>query len=352
MKKIMNLEKVTILLTGLLIGVFGVMLFVWGNPLHTGICISCFMENIAGALGLHHNIRMQYLRPEIMGLVLGSLVIAFWKKEFRPTITKSPLISFVLGIILIIGGAVFVGCPIKVMLNIGRGEIGALFGFFGLITGILIGIQFLKDGYTMGEPQKAPYLNGLIIPGFMLILLLFLIIRPSFILFSTTGPGSLHAPFYISFFVSIIIGVLAQQSRFCVSGSIRNFLLAKDASLLQGTILLLIGVIITNILTNNFEIEFLKKEFIDYYIWGFFSMLLVGWASAFSGGCHFRQLILAGEGNVDSGICVLGMLFGGAIVQNFNIKTTSDGISLNGQITVLIGFIFLIIIGLAMREKD
>ncbi|NJD92473.1 MAG: YedE-related selenium metabolism membrane protein, partial [Geobacter sp.] len=40
-----------ITLSGLLLGTLGVLLSVWGNPENSGICISCFIENSAGALG-------------------------------------------------------------------------------------------------------------------------------------------------------------------------------------------------------------------------------------------------------------------------------------------------------------
>src|SRR5512142_2654836 len=60
------------ILTGAVMGVAGVVLSLLGNPANTGFCVSCFLENIAGSLGLHGNIRMQFIRPEIIGFVLGS----------------------------------------------------------------------------------------------------------------------------------------------------------------------------------------------------------------------------------------------------------------------------------------
>ncbi|MBI5208088.1 MAG: YedE-related selenium metabolism membrane protein, partial [Candidatus Firestonebacteria bacterium] len=345
------IDKILIISTGLFIGVFGVLLFVWGNPKNSGICISCFFENIAGALGLHNNLRMQYLRPEVMGFTLGSFILAFFTKEFKARGSEIPLISFMLGIIMLLGSAVFVGCPIKLMTKIGVGELSAINGIIGLIIGIWIGIQFLRDGFTQGEMHETHALNGLLIPGLMFILLIIFFIKPFFVYFSTEGPGSLHAPVWISLGISLIIGFMAQRSRFCVTGSIRNFILAGNTDLLLGLIFLLTGTFITGILSNNFEIIPWHKEFLYEYLWEFLAMLLVGWASVFAGGCPFRQLILAGEGNVDAGICVLGMLAGGAIVQNLSIQTTETGISFYGQIAVISGLMFLIITGLSQREK-
>jgi YedE family putative selenium metabolism protein len=61
------------ILMGAVIGVGAVLLSYFGNPANTGLCVACFMENVSGALGFHDNVRMQYLRPEIMGFVLGAL---------------------------------------------------------------------------------------------------------------------------------------------------------------------------------------------------------------------------------------------------------------------------------------
>jgi len=71
---------VNLIITGAFIGLAGVLLSYYGNPANTGFCVSCFMENIAGSIGLHGNIRMQFIRPEIIGFVLVAL---FGKKRLN-----------------------------------------------------------------------------------------------------------------------------------------------------------------------------------------------------------------------------------------------------------------------------
>jgi len=44
-----------------------------------GVCVACFIRDIAGGLGLHRASVVQYLRPEIMGFMLGALISAFAK---------------------------------------------------------------------------------------------------------------------------------------------------------------------------------------------------------------------------------------------------------------------------------
>ena len=51
---------------------------------------------------------------------------------------------------------------------------------------------------------------------------------------------------------------------------------------------------------------------------------MVGWGSVLLGGCPLRQLILAGEGNADSAITVLGMIAGAATSHNFGLAGSPD----------------------------
>ena len=59
-----------------------------------GFCLACFIRDITGALGLHRAEVVQYIRPEILGFVLGSFVAAFAFKEFRTRGGSSPLVRF------------------------------------------------------------------------------------------------------------------------------------------------------------------------------------------------------------------------------------------------------------------
>src|SRR5512139_305408 len=100
--------KSIFVVTGAVMGVSGVILSLLGNPANTGFCVSCFMENIAGSLGLHGNVRMQYVRPEIIGFVLGAFLMSLRRREFKALGGSSPLLRFIVGALLIIGCAVFI----------------------------------------------------------------------------------------------------------------------------------------------------------------------------------------------------------------------------------------------------
>ena len=68
----------------------------WGNPPNMGICAACFIRDIAGALGLHSAAVVQYIRPEIIGFILGAFLTSFAFREFRARGGASPMIRFMI----------------------------------------------------------------------------------------------------------------------------------------------------------------------------------------------------------------------------------------------------------------
>ena len=80
-------------------------------------------------------------------------------------------------------------------------------------------------------------------------------------------------------------------------------------------------------------------------LWNALGMLLVGFACVLLGGCPLRQLVLAGEGNTDSALTVVGLLLGAAFAHNFGLASSAAGPTDNGKIAVIIGLIVVIIIG-------
>lgn len=92
------MPKTLIILAGLVTGVLAALLVKWGNPPNMGICIACFIRDITGALGLHRAEAVQYLRPEILGGVLGSFITAYAFREFRARGGSSPLVRFLSGV--------------------------------------------------------------------------------------------------------------------------------------------------------------------------------------------------------------------------------------------------------------
>ena len=82
----MKKEKTTIVVAGVLIGVISAMLVFFGNPANMGFCIACFLRDTTGALGLHSAAAVQYIRPEIIGLVLGACIVSLITKDRKSVV--------------------------------------------------------------------------------------------------------------------------------------------------------------------------------------------------------------------------------------------------------------------------
>ena len=348
-----NISWNTAVITGISLGVFGIWLDILGNPNNSGLCISCFMENIAGALHLHTNIRMSYLRPEIIGLVLGSFLVALAGKKFKVKGGSSPLIRFFMGFYLMVGAAIFIGCPVKSVLRLSLGDLTACFAILGFITGVWFGLQYLRGGFALEKEKELGIANGFAIPLLMIILLFFLILKPAFILFGNQGPATMHAPILISLIAGLIMGGFGQRSTFCMMAGFRNFFIAKDTRLLKGIITFFGVALALAFATGHMHVGLNGQPGSHTaHGWTFLGMFLVGGISVLANGCPFRQIIMAGEGNTDAGLTLLGMMLGGGIVHSWGIRSTIAGPTFLGKIALLTGLIFLITIGIVFRTRN
>jgi len=358
-----------IIFAGAVIGVLAPLLVYWGNPKNMGICVACFERDIAGALGLHRAGVVQYIRPEIIGFVLGALVAAVLFREFRARAGSAPIVRFALGVFAMIGALVFLGCPWRALLRLAGGDLNAILGLSGLVAGVALGALFLRGGYNLGRAQRAPLIIGLVLPAAMIGLLLLAIYTPEFgrdadgnpigpIFESIEGPGSLHPAIWVSLAVGIVVGVLAQRTRFCTMGAIRDVVLIRDTHLLSGVLALLAAAVVTNAVITGFtDQDLLKLGFSgqpvahDNHLWNFMGMALAGLCFALAGGCPGRQLFLAGEGDGDAAVFVLGMISGAAFAHNFNLASSPTGVSPYGPEAVVIGLVVAGAIGFAAMDR-
>ncbi len=337
-----------IFIYGGIIGLIGAILMKLGNPGNMGICVACFYRDIAGALGLHRAEVVQYIRPEIIGFIFGGVLAAILGGEFKSRGGSSPIIRFVLAIFLMFGALVFLGCPLRMILRLANGDLNAIFGLLGYLLGIYIGIHFLKKGYSLGQSTKQTKVSSYIIPTFSILLLLLLLIKPSFIFFSTEGPGSMKAPVLIALSLGLISGFILQRSRICTAGGFRDAILIKDYHFLWGILGIFIFNLIGNLVLNfdSFQISFANQPVAHTnHLWNFLGMVLTGICSILLGGCPLRQTILASEGDSDAGITILGLIVGAAFAHNFQIASSPEGVTPNGKLAVIIGLIVVILIG-------
>lgn len=346
---VVSREKKSLMVAGTIIGIISVVLVLLGNPRNMGFCIACFYRDIAGSLSLHQASVAQYARPEIIGLLLGSMLISIFKKEFKPRGGSSPVFRFIISFFVMIGALVFLGCPFRMILRLAGGDLNAVVGLFGFISGIIAGSVLLNKGFTLGRSYRQSNVEGGAIGGIFEFLLLILLFVPSLLSFSTSGPGSLHAPIIFSLLGGLVVGSLAQRNRFCMAGGIRDIFLFRDFTLLSGLVMVFVAALGMNLVTGNFMLGFEGQSVAHTNVlWNFLGMALVGYGSVLLGGCPLRQTILAGEGNSDSAISVLGMLAGAAFAHNFSLASSPQGPTVGGKVATILGFVLLTTIALTI----
>ncbi|MEW6623719.1 MAG: YedE family putative selenium transporter [Bacillota bacterium] len=337
------MEKVKIIFAGAVVGLLGVLLVLLGNPANMGICLACFLRDISGGLGFHRAAVVQYLRPEISGFILGSFISAFAAKEFKPRGGSSPAVRFFIAVFVMIGALVFLGCPLRMLFRMSAGDLNAWIALPGFIFGIYAGIFFLRRGYSLGKSSTQPKANGFLLPLLAVILLVFLLIKPTFIFFSQEGPGSMTAPAILALAAGLIVGIAAQRTRLCTAGGFRDIILLKDFHLASGIFSLFAAAFIANLIFGKFNLSFMGQPIAHADgLWNFLGMTLAGFGSILLGGCPLRQTILAGEGDSDAAITVLGLIVGAAVAHNFGLASSAAGVTMGGKAAVVIGFAFVL----------
>ena len=131
-------------------------------------------------------------------------------------------------------------------------------------------------------------------------------------------------------------------------------ILIRDSHFLWG----IIGIFVVNLIANlvlNFES--FNLGFVDQpvahadHIWNILGMILTGICSVLLGGCPVRQTILAGEGDADAGITVLGIIIGAAFAHNFGLASSPKGVTSNGKIAVIIGIVVVLVIAISVVKE-
>jgi YedE family putative selenium metabolism protein len=122
-------------------------------------------------------------------------------------------------------------------------------------------------------------------------------------------------------------------------------MLFRDWTLLSGFAAILVSALVMNLVFGKFNPGFDGQPIAHTDgLWNFLGMALVGFGSVLLGGCPLRQLIMAGEGNSDSAITVLGFIAGAAFAHNFGLASSVEGATTGGKAAVVIGLLVCAII--------
>ncbi|MGG7072743.1 YedE family putative selenium transporter [Campylobacter sp. 9BO] len=342
---------------GAALGGLGAILVFLGNPVNMGICAACFLRDSAGALGLHNVGTLQYLRPEIIGLIVGGFLSSiFWTKEFLPSTGSSPFIRFFLGVFAMIGCLVFLGCPWRAFLRIGGGDMSAIAGVAGLVVGVFVGFNFKKLGYGLTKPSQISAGVG-ILPVVIGILLLSALIfglkagENGALFSSAKGPGSMHATIFTSFGIAIIVGILMQKSKFCSTGAF-GLMFKGEFKMFSGVLSIIVFASIVNLALGQYKFGFEDQPIAhNQIIWNFLGMALAGLCFSLSEGCPGKHLVQMGTGNLSSAIFVMGMTAGAAFAHNFMLASSPKGITPFAPYALAVGFIFAVYVGVFNKQR-
>ena len=363
----MNLSdsKKKLALAGVICGVVAACLAYFGNPANMAFCIACFIRDTAGALGMHSAEAVQYARPEIIGLVLGAFLISVATKEYRSTAGSSPMVRFVLGMVLAIGSLVFLGCPLRMIIRMSAGDLNAWVALIGFVLGVGTGVFALKRGFSLGRAHLTNRVSGGVLPGLMLGVLA-LALGTTLLKSSTSGPGSMHAPILLSLAGGLVFGAAAQKSRMCFAGSIRDVILMRNFDLLTIIGGFFVVMLVFNAATGRFILGFDTPGVIAHsgHLWNILGMYAVGFAAVLAGGCPLRQLILAGQGSSDSAVTVLGMFAGAAAAHNFGLAASgtaldaetqeivAGAVPMNGKVAVILCILVCFVIAFTNMRSE
>ena len=326
-------SKKGLALVGVLVGLGMALLAFSGNPANMAMCAACFIRDMAGSMKLQTTETVQYFRPEIVGLVVGSFLIALATREYRSTAGSSPMTRFVLGFIMMIGALIFLGCPLRMVLRMAAGDLNAWVGLIGFVLGVTTGTFFLKKGYSLGREHDTNKTAGAVLPVLLIIGLCISVFAGVFAV-SQAGPGSKHAPVLIALVTALVIGAMAQKVRICFAGSVRNIFLMRDFDLMLPIAGLFVVMVVFNLATGGFKLSFAG------------------------------QPIAHSQHSCDAAVTFVGMLIGAAFAHNFGLAGTAasaataekaavlGGPSVAGQIVLVCCIVVLFIIAIVNVRKQ
>jgi hypothetical protein len=154
------------LYVGLAIGILAafvqVLLISAGGPEAYGFCVACHtrdvvnvaVNDIAGTKLAVAAISQSAILPvlTVIGVLIGAFVSARYYQEFRTKAGSAvSYVWYLLGGLFFMIFALFMGgCPYRMGLRIGYGDVVALIGVIAIIVGVLVGI---KIATTMAERE-------------------------------------------------------------------------------------------------------------------------------------------------------------------------------------------------------
>lgn len=120
----------------------------------------------------------------------------------------------------------------------------------------------------------------------------------------------------VTLLAGIVIGFVAQRSRMCFIGGIRDYIFVRDTFLLKGIFAFgfsaWFGFSAAHLLESASDVGYMAIESVSYWqtVIGGFG---VGVLSVFANGCPLRQHVMAAQGNISAIAYLVGFLMGALI---------------------------------------
>jgi YedE family putative selenium metabolism protein len=320
------------------VGVLAATMVVQGNPGNMGICGACFLRDTAGALGLFPGTGPRIFRPELVGLMVGALLLCSWRGKADSRAGAHTAVRFFLGLWMGIGALVFLGCPFRMLQRVGGGDLNAVVGLAGFVLGVGAGRWFETRGYTSGKTAVVIAPAGS--PPLLLALLGLALFLAGLVPFGpgpgdTTGPP--HAPWTWALALTLAAGALLSLTGFCAVSAARQ-VFAGPRRMLWAALALIAGYTLMAAVNGRFQVGFADQPISHSdHVWNILAMALVGLTGVLAGGCPVRQVVLAGERNGDALLTAIGILAGCCLAHSFLTVSTPQGTTPAGRAAVLIG---------------
>ncbi len=125
-------------------------------PAAYSFCLTCHTRDLVntvmnGAFGLHFQTTMLARRILMLtspSVLLGAFIAVRRYGEYRKQKSTRPLSFFAYGFVIMIAGIVIFGCPTRIAIRTGYGDVFGIAALSGMVFGIWIGTLFIRRRWS------------------------------------------------------------------------------------------------------------------------------------------------------------------------------------------------------------
>lgn len=118
-----------------------------------GICMSCHGRDLVnwvtnegfGTDLTVSQVSLVFPLLTTVGVLIGAMVAAITSHEFRWRLPRKPLMSFVVGVLVMNAALVAAGCSTRLALRTSAGDLLGLAGFGAMVVGVILATFWLRS---------------------------------------------------------------------------------------------------------------------------------------------------------------------------------------------------------------